>query len=143
MPKYDYVVVGSGLAGLYASFRAAKYGTVALITKTDLRESNSYYAQGGIAAVIEPYVEQDDPEKHFADTITAGAGLCDENAVRILVSEAWDNIENLISFRESDSIFSLAMMTVKVLTPGFIPVMNILKRKTFKKLPSSFLKSCE
>ena len=92
MPKYDYVVVGSGLAGLYASFRAAKYGTVALITKTDLRESNSYYAQGGIAAVTD---REDAPIFHYSDTITAGRGLCDHPAVDILVNEGPERIREL------------------------------------------------
>ncbi len=92
MPKYDYVVVGSGLAGLYASFRAAKHGTVALITKTGLRESNSYYAQGGIAAVTD---REDAPIFHYNDTITAGRGLCDHPAVDVLVNEGPERIREL------------------------------------------------
>ena len=51
MYTYDYILVGSGLAGLYAAYLASKYGSVALLTKSNIRESNSYFAQGGIAAV--------------------------------------------------------------------------------------------
>jgi len=94
--RTDVVIAGSGAAGLYAALCLDPAIACTVLNKSDVQHSNSMYAQGGIAAVIEPYVEQDDPEKHFADTITAGAGLCDENAVRVLVSEAWDNIENLI-----------------------------------------------
>ena len=51
MHQFDYIIVGSGLAGLYSSYRASRYGKVALVTKSGIRESNSYFAQGGIAAV--------------------------------------------------------------------------------------------
>ena len=51
MRNYDYIIVGSGLAGLYTAYRASAYGKVALLTKSNIRESNSYFAQGGIAAV--------------------------------------------------------------------------------------------
>jgi len=93
MHRYDYIIVGSGLAGLYASYRASLYGKVALITKSTVRESNSYYAQGGIAAVTD---EEDRPAFHFDDTITAGRGLCDYNAVDILVNEGPHRIVDLV-----------------------------------------------
>lgn len=91
--QYDYVVAGSGLAGLSVALRAARYGRVALVTKSWLRESNSYYAQGGIAAVTD---QQDHPYYHGDDTLEAGRGLCDWPAVEVLVNEAPDRIRELI-----------------------------------------------
>jgi len=93
MHQYEYIIVGSGLAGLYASYRASRYGQVALITKSKVRDSNSYYAQGGIAAVTD---EEDRPAFHFDDTITAGRGLCDYAAVNILVNEGPQRIMELV-----------------------------------------------
>lgn len=93
MRKYDYIIVGSGLAGLYTAFRAAAYGKVALLTKSNIRESNSYFAQGGIAAVTD---DDDAPALHFEDTIIAGRGLCDYPSVDILVNEGPLRIQELI-----------------------------------------------
>lgn len=93
MRHYDYLIVGSGLAGLYTAFRASAYGKVALLTKSDIKESNSYFAQGGIAAVTD---EDDAPALHFEDTIIAGRGLCDYPAVHILVNEGPQRIHELI-----------------------------------------------
>lgn len=93
MRHYDYIIVGSGLAGLYAAFRASAYGKVALLTKSDIKESNSYFAQGGIAAVTD---EDDAPALHFEDTIIAGRGLCDYPSVNILVNEGPVRIQELI-----------------------------------------------
>lgn len=90
---FDYLVAGSGLAGLSVALRAARYGRVAIVTKSWVRESNSYYAQGGIAAVTD---EGDSPEEHRADTLTAGRGLCDWDAVDVLVHEAPECIRELI-----------------------------------------------
>jgi len=93
----DVVIVGCGAAGLYAALNLDPNLNCVVLNKSDVQHSNSMYAQGGIAAVIEPNFEQDDPEQHFSDTIAAGVGLCDEKAVRVLVEEAWSNIENLIA----------------------------------------------
>ena len=93
MYTYDYILVGSGLAGLYAAYLASKYGSVALLTKSNIRDSNSYFAQGGIAAVT---AEGDEPMIHFQDTITAGRGLCDYPAVEVLVNEGPERIHELI-----------------------------------------------
>lgn len=93
MRHYDYIIVGSGLAGLYAAFRASALGKVALLTKSDIKESNSYFAQGGIAAVTD---EDDAPALHFEDTIIAGRGLCDYPSVNILVNEGPQRIQELI-----------------------------------------------
>lgn len=91
--QFDYIIIGCGLAGLYSALNASKYGTVSLITKTSLELSNSYWAQGGIAAAIN---EEDSTEFHFNDTINAGRGLCNETAVRILVEEGKERILELI-----------------------------------------------
>lgn len=93
MRHYDYIIAGSGLAGLYAAYHAASYGKVALLTKSGITESNSYFAQGGIAAVTD---EDDAPALHFEDTIIAGRGLCDYPAVDILVNEGPQRILELI-----------------------------------------------
>src|SRR3989442_4470505 len=86
----DYIVVGSGIAGLRAAIDLAEAGRVTIFTKAQITESNSMYAQGGIAAAIG---QDDDVEKHYADTIAAGAGLCDAAAVRVLVEEGPLEIE--------------------------------------------------
>lgn len=93
MRHYDYIITGSGLAGLYTAYHAAAYGKVALLTKSGITESNSYFAQGGIAAVTD---ENDAPALHFEDTIIAGRGLCDYPAVDILVNEGPQRIKELI-----------------------------------------------
>lgn len=93
MRQYDYIIAGSGLAGLYTAYLAAAYGKVALLTKCGITESNSYFAQGGIAAVTD---EDDAPALHFEDTITAGRGLCDYPSVNILVNEGPQRIQELI-----------------------------------------------
>ena len=93
MRHYDYIIAGSGLAGLYTAYHAAAYGRVALLTKSGITESNSYFAQGGIAAVTD---EDDAPSLHFDDTIIAGRGLCDYPAVDILVNEGPQRIRELI-----------------------------------------------
>lgn len=91
---FDFVVVGSGLAGLLAAWHASAHGTVALISKSELDISNSYHAQGGIAAAIG---SDDNPICHFNDTLTAGRGLCDHDAVSILVNEGLTQVQELIA----------------------------------------------
>jgi len=91
--KFDTIIVGSGLAGLTAAFHASKYGSVAIITKSQLDISNSYYAQGGIAVVTQ---KDDSVASHIQDTLIAGRGLCDLDAVEILVTEGQDCVHELI-----------------------------------------------
>ncbi len=91
--EFDTIIVGSGLAGLTAAFHASKYGSVAIITKSQLDISNSYYAQGGIATVTDP---TDSFESHIQDTLEAGRGLCDLDAVKILVSEGQQCVQEII-----------------------------------------------
>jgi L-aspartate oxidase len=90
----DFIVIGSGIAGLRAAIDLAEAGRVTIFTKAQITESNSMYAQGGIAAAIG---ENDDVEKHYADTMAAGAGLCDEQAVRVLVQEGPAEIDRLLA----------------------------------------------
>ena len=80
----DFIIVGSGIAGLRAAVELAQAGDITIITKADPSESNTEYAQGGIAAAIGP---DDSPELHARDTIAAGDGLCDERAVGVLCDE--------------------------------------------------------
>lgn len=91
--RADFLVIGSGIAGLSYALEAAKHGTVAVLTKAEFAESNTTYAQGGIAAAVG---EADSWELHEHDTLVAGAGLCDPEAVRFLVRSAPSAIEWLI-----------------------------------------------
>jgi len=91
----DFIVIGSGAAGLRAALDLAAVGRVLILTKTEIRESNSRYAQGGIAAAIGA---SDSADLHFSDTLAAGAGLCDEEAVRILAREGPAEIQHLIEW---------------------------------------------
>jgi L-aspartate oxidase len=91
----DFLVIGSGIAGLCFAIHASRFGSVIMITKKSDSDSNTNNAQGGIAAVFDP---RDSFESHFQDTIVAGAGICDEEAVRVLVSEGPARIEELISW---------------------------------------------
>ena len=79
--KYDFLVIGSGIAGMSFALKVADKGKVALICKTDLEEANTYLAQGGVASVTNTLV--DNFEKHIEDTLIAGDGHCDRKAVHI------------------------------------------------------------
>nr|WP_083597613.1 L-aspartate oxidase [Actinomadura madurae] len=89
----DVVVIGSGIAGLVAALRCRPHGRVLLVTKALLDAGSTRWAQGGIAAALDP---DDTPLEHLADTLTAGVGLCDEDAVRALVTEGPDAVRGLI-----------------------------------------------
>ncbi len=92
----DFIVIGSGVAGLRASIALAESGgRVTVLTKDKASESNTEYAQGGVAVVLS---DDDDVELHEEDTLTAGAGLCDEKAVEILVSEGTRYVKQLINW---------------------------------------------
>ena len=92
-PRHDFIVIGSGIAGSYAALQAARRGRVLLLTKTAMQESNTFFAQGGIAAAMGP---GDSPASHFDDTIAAGRGLCDVEAVRVLTEEGPAAIRDLV-----------------------------------------------
>lgn len=91
--KFDFLVIGSGIAGISFALKAAPYGKVALLCKTTLDESNTTYAQGGIAAVT---YEPDNFEKHIEDTLIAGDGHCNLAAVKKVIHEAPSQIEELL-----------------------------------------------
>jgi len=90
--RFDYIIVGSGIAGLYAALLARRHGTVCVLTKGGIDECNTKYAQGGIAAAVG---SDDDPELHYRDTIEAGAGLVDPEAARVLVDEAAERLHDI------------------------------------------------
>ncbi len=94
--KTDVLIIGTGLAGLYASIHISPAKKCLVATKTDIDSSSSWLAQGGIAAVISP---EDDVESHVADTLKAGAGLCNKAAVEVLVSESTDNIKEMVELK--------------------------------------------
>src|SRR5436309_9188232 len=93
MKQFDYLVLGSGIAGLSFALKVAARGRVAIITKKNKAESNTNYAQGGIAAVTS---REDSFEMHVRDTLEAGAGLCNEKVVRTIVEEGPARIQELI-----------------------------------------------
>jgi len=104
MKQFDYLVLGSGIAGLSFALKVAPHGRVAIVTKKDRAESNTNYAQGGIASVTS---KEDSFELHVRDTLAAGAGLCKENVVRAIVEEGPARIQELIElgmqFSERDA----------------------------------------
>src|SRR5438045_4894202 len=91
--SFDFVVLGSGIAGLSFALKIAPHGRVAILTKKDRAESNTNYAQGGIAAVTS---KEDSFEMHVRDTLESGAGLCKEEVVRTIVQEGPARIAELI-----------------------------------------------
>src|SRR5256885_3012897 len=91
--EWDFLVIGSGVAGLTFALQTAKNGRTLILTKKDRAESNSNYAQGGIAGVMS---DDDSVVLHKQDTLIAGAGLCDEAAVDVLVNEGPERIQDLI-----------------------------------------------
>jgi L-aspartate oxidase len=91
----DILVIGSGIAGLSYALQAANHGTVAIVTKRDISESATKYAQGGIASV---FSDEDSFDAHVDDTLVAGAGICHEDVVRMVVEEGPQTIRNLIEW---------------------------------------------
>ena len=91
---FDVVVIGSGVAGLSAAVRASAVGlSAAVVTKVEIEQSATRWAQGGVAAAMD---SPDSPELHLKDTLVAGAGLCDEEAVHILVNEGPKRVRELM-----------------------------------------------
>lgn len=107
--KTDVLVIGSGIAGLFAALKISEFAEVILITKKDTAESNTNYAQGGIAAVVSPL---DSFEKHVEDTLIAGAGLCKKDVVESIIKEGPERIKDLIAigtaFTKKGDSFDLA-----------------------------------
>jgi L-aspartate oxidase len=108
--KTDFLVIGSGIAGLTFALKAVKHGRVTVVTKANLEDTNTRYAQGGIAAV---FSEPDNFEKHISDTLIAGGGICNEEVVRMVVLEAPERIKDLINMgvsfdKKEDGTYDLA-----------------------------------
>lgn len=89
----DFLVIGTGIAGLSSAIHASKWGNVRIVTKEKLEDSSTEHAQGGIAAVFD---KEDSTELHLEDTIVAGAGLCNRSAVQVLVQEGPERVKELI-----------------------------------------------
>ncbi|MCQ2332721.1 MAG: L-aspartate oxidase [Paludibacteraceae bacterium] len=94
--KFDFIVVGSGIAGMSFALKVADHGKVAILCKTTLDEANTALAQGGISSVTNPVL--DNYEKHIQDTLVAGDGICDTNAVNKVVRNAPKQIEQLLEW---------------------------------------------
>ena len=108
--KADFLVIGSGSAGLIFALKAAPYGKVIVLSKTTLDDTATSYAQGGIAAVM---YSPDNYEKHIKDTLKAGAGINDEKIVRITITESTERVKELIEWgtrfdKEKSGKYSLA-----------------------------------
>jgi L-aspartate oxidase len=93
--KTDFLIIGSGIAGLTFALKVAGEGKVMIVTKSSADESNTKYAQGGIAGVLQG---PDSFEKHIDDTLKAGAGLCDEKVVRMVITEGAERIREIIQW---------------------------------------------
>jgi len=108
--KVDFLIIGSGIAGLTFALKVAAHGKVLIITKANADESNTKYAQGGIAGVLQA---PDSFEEHIKDTLIAGAGLCDEKVVRTVITEGADRIREIIDWgtrfdKDSEGHYDLA-----------------------------------
>lgn len=108
--KTDFLVIGSGIAGLSFALKVAAYGKVIIVAKGSAEETNTRLAQGGIAAVM---YSPDSYEKHVQDTLIAGDGLCDEKIVRITISESTERIKELVRWgthfdKNKQGLFDLA-----------------------------------
>lgn len=107
--EYDIIVAGSGIAGLFAALKASEFASVCLVTKGRLTDSNTWHAQGGIAAALG---DNDSTAQHLQDTLAAGAGLCNEAAVRVLVEEGPRYVRELselgVPFDKTGEGFALA-----------------------------------
>ena len=93
--EFDVLIIGSGASGLNLALELAAFARVGVVTKSDLKESNTFYAQGGIAAVFD---EHDSVKSHIKDTLIAGADLCDEEVVRFVVEHGREAIEKLTEY---------------------------------------------
>lgn len=110
MHEIDFLVIGSGIAGLSFALKAANHGKVMIITKSNEDESNTKYAQGGVAVVVD---KSDSFEKHITDTLIAGDGLCDVKVVENVVREGPKRIQEIIDYgthfdKRTDGVYDLA-----------------------------------
>src|ERR1700750_822047 len=109
--KADFLVIGSGIAGLSFALKAAKHGKVLIVTKSNEDESNTKYAQGGVAVVVDK--KEDSFEKYINDTLISGDGLCDKEVVEIVVNEGPERIKEIIDYgtnfdKTNEGLYDLA-----------------------------------
>ena len=113
----DFLVIGAGVAGLRAAIELAQAGQVLVLAKSDWKESSSEYAQGGIASAVGP---GDTPGQHAADTMAAGDGLCDAEAVRVLVEDGVRSIPVVLQGFDTPADNTNGQKTqAKILDPAF------------------------
>ena len=93
--EIDFLIIGSGVAGISYALKVAEYGKVLMLTKADEDESNTKYAQGGIAAVV---YAPDSYQKHIQDTLICGDGICNEEVVKMVIEESTERINELINW---------------------------------------------
>jgi L-aspartate oxidase len=134
--KTDVLIIGSGIAGLFAALKISQFAEVVVVTKKEKTESNTNYAQGGIASVIS---SEDSFDKHIQDTMTAGSGLCNEKTVKIMVEEGPSRINDLI---EIGTQFSLKDGNLELALEGGHSTPRIVHSKdlTGKEIESALVK---
>lgn len=138
--NYDVIIMGSGIAGLYAAINLCPHLNVCVLSKETLADNNSSLAQGGIAAAVG---EDDMPEYHFEDTIKAGAGHCDEEAVHVLVEEAPRDIKVLCSIGTNfDRNPDGSLTTTREGGHGRFRIVHALGDATGKEVVESLLREC-
>lgn len=138
---WDVIVMGSGIAGLYAALNLDPALKVCLVTKGKTHENNSYLAQGGIAAAVE---ENDLPQHHFEDTIKAGAGHCNQKAVKILTEEGPKDIEALCNIGTNfDKNQDGTLRTTREGGHGCFRVVHALGDSTGKEVVDSLIRECK
>ncbi len=144
--SYDFLVLGSGIAGLFFALKVAERGRVAIVTKKNRAESNTNYAQGGIASVTS---KEDSFELHVQDTLRAGAGLCNEAVVRTIVEEGPARIRELIElgmrFTEREIPFTNGARELDLGKEGGHSKRRILHAKdmTGREIEHALLAACE
>lgn len=137
--KTDFLVIGGGIAGLFTALKASRYGEVTLLVKTNLTESNTGLAQGGIAAAVH---EEDSPFLHLEDTLQAGAGLCNIEAVDVLVREGPLRVKELM---EMGASFDMKDGSISLTREGAHSKPRILHAAdaTGEAIRSALVKKCE
>ncbi len=135
----DFVIIGSGIAGLFTALKASEFGKVVILTKKGIEDSNTGLAQGGIAAAVH---EEDSPFLHLEDTLEAGAGLCNIEAVDVLVREGPDRVRELIA---SGAIFDMKDGNISLAREGAHSKARILHAAdtTGATIREALVKKCE
>ena len=137
---WDVIIIGSGIAGLYAAINLDPKLSVCIISKETMDDNNSYLAQGGIAAAVG---EGDMPAYHFEDTINAGAGMCNEEAVTVLVQEAPEDIKTLCSIGTNfDRNPDGTLLTTREGGHRRFRIVHALGDATGKEVVDSLLREC-